>query len=104
MSGARIDYDHAEAEIRQANLTKFSIYHAVAAVIYAERGLATEARKEASKFAALQPTFLQNLDSELRKRNLRAVDRARLVQGLLKAGAPVPADAAAAAANVLKSS
>ncbi|MFL5333062.1 MAG: hypothetical protein ACJ8H8_07730 [Geminicoccaceae bacterium] len=98
------DYDHAEAEIRQANLTMFSIYHAVAAVIYAERGLAAEAREEASEFAALQPTFLQNLESELRKRNLRPVDRARLVQRLLKAGAPVPADAAAAAANVLKSS
>ena len=36
------DGDRAEAEIRQANLTKFSFYHAIAAVIYAERGLMAE--------------------------------------------------------------
>ena len=40
--------------------------------------------------------FVANLDAELRKRNVRPEDRARLVQGLLKAGVPVPAKAAAA--------
>ena len=91
------DSDRAEAEIRQANLTKFSLYHAIAAIIYAERGLMAEARREGALFAELHPAFVANVDSELRKRNLRPEDRARLVLGLLKAGVPVPAEAAAAA-------
>ena len=37
------DGERAEAEIRQANLTKFSLYHAIAAVIYADQGLMAEA-------------------------------------------------------------
>jgi tetratricopeptide (TPR) repeat protein len=92
------DGDRAEAEIRQANLTKFSLYHAIAAVIFADRDLMTEARREAALFTELHPKFVAILDSELRKRNLRPEDHARLVMGLLKAGVPVPAEAAAAAA------
>ena len=91
------DSDRAESEIRQANLTKFSLYHAIAAIIYAERGLMAEARREGALFAELHPAFVANVDLELRKRNLRPEDRARLVLGLLKAGVPVPAEAAAAA-------
>jgi adenylate cyclase len=89
------DLGRAETEIRQANLARFSIYHAVAAVIYAERGLAAEARREAALLTKLHPVFVANLDAELAKRNVRPEDRARLVQGLLKAGVPVPAKAAA---------
>ena len=84
------DYDRAEFEIRQASLTSFSIYHVVAAMIFAERGLATEARHEAALFTKLHPTFMPNLDVEMRKRNLRSDDRAHLVEGLVKAGLPVP--------------
>jgi adenylate cyclase len=84
------DHDRALAEIQQANLEKFSIYHAVAAIIYAERGLMTEAHHEAARFMELHPTFLANLDAELARRNLRPEDRARLAQGLRKAGLPVP--------------
>ena len=91
------DGDRAEAEIRQANLTKFSLYHAIAAVIYAERGLMAEAPGRPPCSRELHPAFVANVDAELRKRNLRPEDRARLVQGLLKAGVPVPAEAAAAA-------
>ena len=91
------DGDRAEAEIRQANLTEFSLYHAIAAVIYAERGLMAEARREGALFTELHPTFVANVDSELRKRNVQPEDRARLILGLLKAGVPVPAEAAAAA-------
>ncbi len=87
------DGDRAEAEIRQANLTKFSLYHAIAAVIYAERGLMAEARREGAQFTELHPKFVANVDAELRKRNLRPEDRARLVRGLVKAGVPVPAAA-----------
>jgi adenylate cyclase len=91
------DGDRAEAEIRQANLTEFALYHAIAAVIYGERGLAAEARREGALFMELHPTFVANVDSELRKRNVQPKDRARLILGLLKAGVPVPAEAAAAA-------
>jgi len=87
------DGDRAEAEIRQANLIKFSLYHAIAAVIYANRGRMAEARWEAAQFAELHPLFVANLDLELRKRNLRPEDRARLIQDLLKAGVPAPVEA-----------
>lgn len=84
------DYDRAESEIRQANLTSFSIYHVVAAMIYAERGLTAEAEHEAALFMKLHPKFMSNLDTEMRKRNLRPDDRAHMVEGLVKAGLPVP--------------
>ena len=98
------DLDRAEAEIRQANLTKFSLYHAIAAVIYAERGLMAEARREGAAFTELHPGFVANVDSELCKRNLRPEDRARLIMGLVKAGVPVPAEAAAAATRLSSAS
>ena len=91
------DGDRAEAEIRQANLIKFSLYHAIAAVIYANRGRMAEARWEAAQFAELHPSFVANLDLELRKRNLRPEDRARLIQDLLKAGVPAPVEASTSA-------
>ena len=90
------DGDRAEAEIRQANLTTFSLYHAIAAVIYAERGLMDDAHREAALFTELHPSFVANVDSELRKRNVRPEDRARLILGLLQAGAPVPPEMTAA--------
>jgi adenylate cyclase len=90
------DLDRAVAEIRQADLQKFSIYHAVAAIIYAERGLMADARQAAARFVELHPTFLANVEVELARRNLRFEDRARLVEGLRKAGLAVPEAAAAA--------
>ena len=93
------DLARAEAEIRQADLTQFSIYHGLAAIVYAERGHLAEARREAALFSELHPAFLANLDAELRKRNLRREDRLRLVQGLLKAGVAVPAEVVAAVAQ-----
>ena len=84
------DSARAEAEIRQANITTFALYHAIAAVIFADRGLADEARREAAEFAKLHPVFAANLDAELRKRNVRPGDRARLIQDLRKAGLPDP--------------
>ena len=55
------DGDRAEAEIRQANLTAFSLYHAIAAVIYGERGLTAEAHREGALFMELHPTFVANV-------------------------------------------
>jgi TolB-like protein len=89
------DDDRALAEIRQANLDKFSIYHAVAAVIYVEHGLMAEAREAAARFVELHPTFARNLDAELARRNVRREDRARLIEGLRAAGLVEPGTAAA---------
>ena len=66
------DNDRAVAEIRQANLQKFSIYHAIAAIIYAERGLMAEARRAGARFVEMRPTFLANLDAELAQAQLAA--------------------------------
>jgi adenylate cyclase len=91
------DYSRAETEIRHANIARFSIYHAVAAAIYAARGLMDEARQAAAEFTKLHPAFAANLDGELRKRNMRPDDRAHLIADLRKAGVPLPGEAAAAA-------
>jgi adenylate cyclase len=90
------DDSRALAEIRQANLDKFSVYHAVAAVIDVEHGLMAEAREAAARFAELHPRFAANLDAELARRNMRPEDRARLIEGLRAAGLLEPGTAAAA--------
>jgi TolB-like protein len=93
------DIARAEAEIRQAKLSDFSLHHAVAAIIYAECGLTDESRREAALFMQLHPAFVANVDAELRKRNLQPADHAKIVRGLVKAGLAVPAEAAEAAAR-----
>jgi adenylate cyclase len=80
------DYNRALANIRRANLGKFHIYHAVAAVIYAELGMASEAVEAGARFARMSPRFIANLSAELTKRNFRPEDRARLLASLRKAG------------------
>jgi hypothetical protein len=91
----RGDYDRALAEIREANIDRFHIFHAVAAVIYAERGMAEEAAQSGARFTSMYPGFLANLGAELAKRNFRPEDQARLVESLRKAGVSVPAGSAA---------
>jgi adenylate cyclase len=90
------DYDRALAEIREANLDQFHIYHGVAAMIYAALGMEAEAVEAGTRFARMNPEFLANLDVELAKRNFRPEDLAHLVEGLRKAGVPVPASTAQA--------
>lgn len=89
------DYDTAVAEIRQANLQKFPLFHLVAAVIYAERGLMEDAKREGARFVAMRPGFLPNLAAELKNRNIQPEDQARMIAGIRKAGLPIPADSAA---------
>jgi tetratricopeptide (TPR) repeat protein len=76
----------AVAEIRQADLQKFPLFHLVAAVIYAENGLEAEARREGARFVEMRPDFLPNLSVELRLRNVRPVDQARFSAAIRKAG------------------
>lgn len=88
------DNETAVAEIKQANLQKFPLFHIVAAVIYAERGMMEDAAREGAMFMEMRPKFLPNLVEELRMRNISAADQARMISGLRKAGLPIPADAA----------
>ncbi|MEK1892552.1 MAG: adenylate cyclase [Rhizobium sp.] len=76
----------AVAEIRQADMQKFPLFHLVAAIIYAESGLDTEAKREGAQFVQMCPDFLPNLSAELRSRNVRPVDQARFVAAIRKAG------------------
>ena len=94
------DSDRAEAEIRQANLTNSP--STTRSRPSSTPNAASWPRRAGRPplFTELHPAFVANLDSELRKRNLRPEDRARLVLGLLKAGVPVPAEAAAAATRL----
>ncbi|AOF93405.1 adenylate cyclase [Sinorhizobium sp. RAC02] len=86
------DYPTAVAEIKQADLQKFPLFHIVAAVIYAEAGMDEEARREGEIFVRMRPDFLPNLTAELTLRNIRPIDQTRLVSGIRKAGLPVPDD------------
>ena len=90
MAYVRRDNDRALAEIRQANLQRFPIYRGIAADIYAELGMRAEATQAGARSVQMSPRFLPNLDAELAKHNIGSKDRARLAEGLRKAGLPVP--------------
>ncbi|MBB3146672.1 TolB-like protein [Phyllobacterium trifolii] len=89
------DNDTALAEIRQANLQKFPLFHLIAAVIYAERGMMEDAKREGATFVEMRPAFLANLPAELKIRNIPPEDQDRMLAGIRKAGLPIPADTAA---------
>ncbi|MEX2741128.1 adenylate cyclase [Rhizobium mongolense] len=94
------DYPTAVSEIERADLQKFPLYHAVAAVIYAEVGMMDDARREGEAFVRMRPDFLPNIVAELEMRNLQPADTARLIAGLRKASMPVPQDVADTGAGV----
>ena len=94
------DYDTALIEIRQANLEKFPLFHLVAAVIYAEKGMMEEAKREGDTFVAMRPGFIPNLVTELKLRNIQPNDQARMIAGIRKAGLLLPPGAEAAAGAV----
>ncbi|WP_094447713.1 MULTISPECIES: adenylate cyclase [unclassified Rhizobium] len=78
----------AVLEIRQADMQKFPLYHAVAAVIYVNADMMDEARREAARFNELRPDFIPNIVTELKSRNFQPADRARLIADIRKAGLP----------------
>lgn len=89
------DYGVATIEIRQADLQKFPLFHLVAAVIYAERGMSDDAARESAKFVETGSQFLVDPVAEIQERFSQPADRIRMIQGLRKAGLRIPADAAA---------
>jgi adenylate cyclase len=90
------DYERAFAEIRQSNQDKVSLFHGIAAIIYARLGLTAEAAQAGEQFQKMNPRFIENLHAELLRRNLRPADRVHVIEGLHLAGVPVPKDATAA--------
>ena len=80
------DNSTAVREITKADMQKFPLFHAVAAVIYADAGMMDQARHEAEIFVRMRPDFLPNVVEELAMRNVQPGDRDRLVEGLRKAG------------------
>ncbi|MDQ0561520.1 TolB-like protein [Rhizobium mesoamericanum] len=78
----------ALVEISQADLQKFPLYHAVAAVIYADADMMDDARREAKRFNEMRPDFIPNIVAELKSRNFRPADRAKLIADIRKAGLP----------------
>lgn len=89
---AYMEGDNARATdlIRRANLRRFSIYHFVAALIFARQGLHAEAAQSRAEFLQLRPGFFDKFDDELNSRNFNARDRAILIRGAIEAGFPVP--------------
>lgn len=78
----------AVIEINQADMQKFPLYHAVAAVIYVNADMVDEARREARLFDEMRPDFIPNIVAELKSRNFQPADRARLIADIRKAGLP----------------
>ncbi|NNU66276.1 adenylate cyclase [Rhizobium indicum] len=78
----------AVIEIRQADLQKFPLFHAVAAVIYVDAGMIEDARNEASRFNEMRPDFIPSIVAELKARNFQPQDRARMIADLRTAGLP----------------
>ncbi len=75
--------------IQRADLASFSLYHFVAALIYARAGHDAEAGASRSQFLKMRPDFFANFDAELAKRNFNERDRAVLIEGARLAGFPV---------------
>lgn len=84
------DYGRAEVLLRKVSLEKFPLYHFVSAIIYAQLGMKSEAAQARDRFLQLRPTFFENWDQEVAKRNYGPEDGALLAEGARKAGFRVP--------------
>jgi len=91
------DHSRAANLIRRASLQRFSIYHFVAALVFARQGSIAEVARHRAEFLRMRPGFFDDLDGELLKRNFNARDRAMLIRGAIEAGFPVPVRFAAEA-------
>lgn len=83
------DDSRAVELIRRADMKRFSIYHFVAALIFARAGYEAEAAESRAQFLGMRSDFFDDFDGELAKRNFNARDRAILTEGARHAGFPV---------------
>jgi adenylate cyclase len=81
--------------MRQVSLEKFPLSHFVSAIIYAQLGMKPEAAEARDRFLQMRPTFFDQWDREVAKRNYGPQDGALLAEGARKAGFPVPDKTAA---------
>lgn len=97
--GAYLDGDdrRALALIRRSDLQRFSIYHFVAALIFARNGLNEATTESREAFLRMRPDFFVRFGAELDNRNFDADDRARLIAGAREAGFPVSPEEGASA-------
>jgi adenylate cyclase len=94
------DFGRAVDLIGKASVESNGLYCLIAAVIYGQSGMQAEARAATEAYFATKTRYLDNLDAEFAKRNIRPADRVLFVDGLRKAGLPVPADALAGAGTL----
>lgn len=86
------DNKTALREIELADMQKFPLYHAVAAVIYGEVGRMDDANRARIEFVRMRPDFPARIVEELSMRNVQPSDAARLTAGLRRVGMQIPQD------------
>jgi TolB-like protein len=88
---AYMEGDDARAAdlIRRTDQRHFSIYHFVAALIYARSGQHADTAQHRAEFLKLRPNFFDDFDGELDRRNFIQRDRVTLLRGAVQAGFPV---------------
>jgi TolB-like protein len=82
----RGDYQHAAMWIKKTTAPKNSLYHAIAAAIFAEGGYEVDAERERAWLEANEPALLKNLRQEASTRLARSEDVESLLGSLRKAG------------------
>jgi adenylate cyclase len=84
------EYHVAARLIRLSGAPQYPFYHLVAAVIYAQLGLQSEAEAERAAFEKQRPDFVANWRMEWERRLGRAEDRTHLDEGARRAGFKMP--------------
>jgi adenylate cyclase len=84
------DYATALREIEQADMRRLPIFHAVAAIIYAQNGMIDRGKAALGVFEEMAPGFVPNLWAELDKRNIPYDAQLRMVEGLEMLGVTPP--------------
>ena len=97
------DFDTAVREIEQADMQHLPIYHGVAAVAYAQKGMIEKGRAELATFQEMAPDFIPSLWMELDRRNIPLQAQLLIGEGLEKLDVVLPPRPAAATPNTADS-
>lgn len=85
------DYQAAEHWAEAADLSDNPVYHLILTAIYGQMGKTPEARLERGWLEANAPEYLTDTRKEVTSRILRPQDQEHFIDGLMKAGLPLPA-------------
>jgi TolB-like protein len=85
------DFGQAVDLITRAKVEVNGLYCLIAAAIYGQAGMLEKAGLAKESYFATGTNYLDNLEAELTKRNLRKADQILFMEGLRKAGFQVPA-------------